>query len=164
MTSKKVCLLGSIAVGKTSLVRRFVEGAFSDQYLMTIGVRVDKKTVDVDGRSVTLILWDLAGEDTFNQVQTTYLRGAAAYIVVVDGTRPNTLDKALELQERAERTLGGVPCVFALNKCDLVDQWTLIDGRLEALRMANCAVCRTSAKHGTGVEQLFSTLAARLAT
>lgn len=159
MTTKKICLLGSIAVGKTSLVRRFVEGIFSDRYLTTIGVKIDKKQVKAGKTEVTFIIWDLAGEDEFASLQTSYLRAAAGYILVVDGTRPETLDKAIELQKKAQDVLGAAPFLLALNKADLTDEWNLPDGRLKDLRVQDWNVVETSAKSGSGVEELFTQLA-----
>jgi GTPase SAR1 family protein len=60
---KKICMLGGFSVGKTSLVKRFVASVFSEAYLTTVGVKIDKKTVHLGERAVNLILWDLAGED-----------------------------------------------------------------------------------------------------
>ena len=76
MIQKKVCVLGSFGVGKTSLVRRYVQSIFSDTYLTTVGVKVDKKTLTVDSGEVTLVLWDIAGEDDINAIRMTYVRGA----------------------------------------------------------------------------------------
>ena len=74
---KKLCMLGGFAVGKTSLVKRFVHSVFSDTYLTTVGVKIDKKTVELAGKTVNLILWDLSGEDDLASLRMTYLRGAA---------------------------------------------------------------------------------------
>jgi small GTP-binding protein len=86
MTQKKICMLGSFSVGKTSLVARYVSSVFSDKYLTTVGVKIDKKTVAVDGADVTLLLWDIYGEDDFQKLRMSYLRGASGYLLVVDGT------------------------------------------------------------------------------
>ena len=102
MIQKKLCMIGAFAVGKTSLVARFVKSIFSEKYLTTVGVKIDKKTLGVGDQEVTLIVWDLAGEDEFLQVRMSYLRGSAGYFLVADGTRRATLDKAIELQQRAE--------------------------------------------------------------
>ena len=85
---KKICMVGSFAVGKTSLVARFVRGIFSEKYLTTVGVKIDKRTVAVDDRQVNLLLWDLYGEDDFQKLKLSYLRGASGYFLVVDPTRP----------------------------------------------------------------------------
>ncbi|MGH9835660.1 MAG: Rab family GTPase, partial [Blastocatellia bacterium] len=100
MIQKKICLLGAFAVGKTSLVARFVKSIYSDQYITTVGVKVDKKTVKVDDREINLIVWDLAGEDEFQKVQMSYLSGASGYLLIADGTRLNTLETARMLRER----------------------------------------------------------------
>ena len=107
MIQKKICMLGGFAVGKTSLVSRFVSSIFSDKYLTTVGVKIDKKPVSVDGRDVTLMLWDIYGQDDFQTVQPSQLRGMAGYLLVVDGTRRATLDVARQLQ--AEGHAGGRP-------------------------------------------------------
>src|SRR4051812_29872267 len=85
MIQKKVCMIGTTAVGKTSLVARFVHSIFSDKYLTTVGVKIDKKVVAPDGTEVTLIIWDLAGDDDFQRLQTSYLRGTGGYLLVADG-------------------------------------------------------------------------------
>ena len=94
MLQKKVCVLGAFGVGKTSLIRRYVESIFSDAYLTTVGVKIDKKTLTVGTEPVTLILWDIAGEDEVTPIRMSYVRGAAGYFLVADGMRAETLDVA----------------------------------------------------------------------
>ena len=89
---KKICLIGAFAVGKTSLVRQYVYSLFSEKYLSTVGVKIDKKLLVMDGRELELIIWDLHGEDDFQSVRMSYLRGASGCIYVVDGTRRVTLE------------------------------------------------------------------------
>ena len=159
MIAKKVCMLGGFAVGKTSLVSRFVRSVFSDKYHTTVGVKVDKKSVQVDGREVTLLLWDINGQDAFQSVQRSYLRGTAAYLLVVDGTRRATLDAACDLQKTAEEVAGKVPFILALNKADLMAEWEVDDRALWKLAEQGWPVIRTSAKTGAGVEEAFERLA-----
>src|SRR5271155_1143033 len=97
---KKICMLGGFSVGKTSLVKRYVQSVFSETYLTTVGVKIDKKIVDLSGQTVNLILWDVAGEDDVSALRMSYLRGASGYVLVADGTRPATLDVALSLRDR----------------------------------------------------------------
>ena len=119
----KTCMVGSHAVGKTSLVQRFVQSVFGARYHETIGVKIDTKDVDVGGQAVTLVLWDMAGLDRVDSLTESYLRGAAGYLVVADGTRSATLATAIELQAAVERLLGPVPFACLLNKSDLDDVW-----------------------------------------
>lgn len=163
MMQKKICLLGAFGVGKTSLVRRFVSTIFSDTYLTTVGVKIDKKLLTVDGEQMALILWDIAGEDEVAAVRVSYLRGAAGYLLVVDGTRPETLDTAVSIQSRVDAEIGAVPFVALLNKADLQEDWALPAERIEALEAAGWIFRRTSAKTGIGVEESFQELAGRLA-
>ena len=162
MLQKKVCMLGGFSVGKTSLVKRYVESVFSENYLTTVGVKIDKKTVDLGHRTVNLILWDVAGEDEVSTVRMSYLRGCAGYVLVADGTRPSTLEVALSLRERVEAELGQLPFVLLLNKNDLREQWAIPDNELERLREAGWSVRSTSARTGEGVEDAFRELAVRV--
>jgi len=159
MLQKKICMLGTNAVGKTSLVRRFVESVYSDAYHTTVGVKVDKKVVQVGGQEVTLILWDLYGEDEFQKLRMSYLRGASGYLLVADGTRRVTLDRALAVDEKVKETVGTVPAILLLNKNDLVDQWEIEAEREQGLMERGWRVLRTSAKTGEGVEEAFHGLA-----
>jgi small GTP-binding protein len=162
MIQKKVCMLGATGVGKTSLVSRFVTSLFSDKYLTTIGVKVDRKTVVADGADVTLMLWDIYGEDEFQTVKESYLRGASGYLLVADGTRQLTLDTARELQTTAERVMGQVPFLLVLNKADLADGWRMDDRALWRLAESGWSVVKTSAKTGEGVEEAFLKLARKM--
>ena len=161
LDTRKVCMLGAFATGKTSLVARFVKGIYSEAYQSTIGVKIDKKPVEIDGTPVSLILWDLAGEDDFVSVQMRYLRGAAGYLLVVDGTRLDTLETALLLHRRVIDEVGDLPFVLVINKEDLRDQWTIpdVDGELLGLRERAVATYLASAKSGQRVEEAFDTLA-----
>lgn len=162
MNQRKICLLGAFSVGKTSLIRRFVESVFDERYLTTVGVKIDKKVVDQNGSKTMLMIWDLAGEDDFSALQTSYLRGAAGLIIVVDATRPNTLDTALSIQDRVQDAIGTVPSVVALNKADIEADWLLEPATLERLE-ANDNVLRTSARTGQNVEALFGRLTEAMA-
>ena len=159
MIQKKVCLLGAYGVGKTSLVSRYVHSLFSEKYMTTIGVKIDKKSVDTEKDRVELVIWDIYGQDDFQKVRMSYLRGAAGYLLVLDGTRGGTLDVALGLQESAEKTVGQVPFIVAVNKADLSGQWEISDRDLMQLTNRGWRVVKTSAKTGGAVEEAFATLA-----
>src|SRR3984957_8008415 len=99
MLKKKICMVGQFGVGKTSLVRRFVDSIFGESYLSTVGVKIDRKDVTVGSIAMRLMLWDLAGEDERTKLKMSHLRGASGYILVVDGCRAASLAKAIELQQ-----------------------------------------------------------------
>src|SRR5262245_44718548 len=155
-------MLGAFSVGKTSLVRRYVESIFSDTYLTTVGVKIDKKTLTVGAEPVTLILWDIAGEDESNQIRTSYLRGAAGYFLVADATRAETLGVASSIQARVSSEIGPIPFLLLLNKADLQESWDLSAPSVPTLEKAAAAILRTSAKTGEGVEEAFQELAKRI--
>lgn len=160
---KKICMIGGFSVGKTSLVRRYVQSIFSEAYLTTVGVKIDKKTVELTDRTVNLILWDLAGEDDIGSLRMTYLRGASGYVLVADGTRRSTLDVAISLRGRVEAEFGKLPFVLLLNKHDLTDQWAVSDADMNQLRGNGWWVRPSSARTGEGVDEAFTDLAVRAA-
>jgi small GTP-binding protein len=159
---KKIALLGAPGVGKTSLVRRFVESIFDDRYLTTIGVKVDKKTVSAAGRDVMLMIWDVAGAEESFSVPSSYVRGAAGYLLVVDGTRPETAGAGREIADQVRRDVGDLPFVLVTNKIDLVDAWRLQDADVLPLARSAAGVLRSSALTGEGVEAAFLSLAEAL--
>jgi small GTP-binding protein len=161
---KKVCMLGGFSVGKTSLVKRYVQSVFSETYLTTVGVKIDKKAVDLSGRIVNLILWDLAGEDDIASLRMSYLRGAAGYVLVADGTRPSTLEVAISLRQRVEADHGPLPFVLLLNKVDLQEQWAISEAAVADLRRDGWWVRPGSARTGEGIEDAFKHLAIRVTT
>lgn len=159
MMKKKICMVGAFAVGKTSLVQRHVYSIFSEKYHTTVGVKIDKKQMTVGDRQLDLIIWDLHGEDDFQSVRTSYLRGSAGFIFVVDGTRRSTLTTALDLRARAETVVGVQPCVVALNKYDLHEHWEITDEDMEWLAQEGIPAITTSARTGFSVERAFHVLA-----
>lgn len=162
--SKKVCLLGDFAVGKTSLVRRYVEGIFENKYLSTIGVKIDRKIIALadqgQGLQLNLILWDLAGSEKFNQARANYLRGSAGAILVCDLTRPATLDNLQEYAWDLQKLSPGAKQVLVANKCDLINEQQLSLSQLEAFASSlGAPLYQTSAKTGDAVEAAFQSLA-----
>jgi small GTP-binding protein len=162
MMQRKICLLGGFAVGKTSLVRRFVHSLYNGLYHTSIGVKVEKKMVSVDSGEMTLVLWDIYGEDELQKVRMAYLRGSSGYLLVVDGTRPETLVMAAGLHAKAQAEFGAIPFVLLLNKSDLASQWALDPRLLANLSAHSLLTVRTSALTGEGAEAAFHVLAQAL--
>ena len=171
--SKKVCLLGDFAVGKTSLVRRFVYNRFDDKYISTIGVKVSRKVVAVPASGqvveLTMMLWDMSDSEELDAVRTSYLRGAAGAVLVCDLTRPETLERLLAYAEAVQKIKPDTRFVLAANKCDLVGEYHLGeyhlgDTHLDEARIAAMAAHLgapyffTSAKTGDEIETLFRQL------
>lgn len=155
-------MLGTHGVGKTSLVRRFVHSVFSDSYLSTIGVKIDRKPVTVEGKEVVLMLWDVAGEEDLYQIPLSYIEGAAGCLIVIDGTRPQTVQSALEITERINGELAALPMVALCNKADLEDEWQLSAELLTRLEECGWPVLITSARTGENVEEAFAEIARRV--
>lgn len=155
-------MLGAFAVGKTSLVQQYVNSIFNERYQTTLGVKIDKKTVNVESQTIELILWDLAGEDEFMEVRSSYLRGSAAVILVADGTRAETLDVAIKLKHKVYNEVGEIPFILLVNKMDLMDNWTIDKVTLKQLEDDGWEIIQTSAKDSDNVEAAFQTLANQL--
>ena len=165
--SKKICLLGDFAVGKTSLVRRFVHNRFDDQYISTIGVKVSRKTVMAPANGevaeLTMMLWDLAGSQEFSTVTTSYLRGAAGAILVCDLTRADTLPNLQRYADDIWKVCGPVQLMVAANKIDIPEQHLLTADQVAAVaRTLDAPHFFTSAKVGNEVDEMFRLLGKQL--
>ncbi len=164
MTLAKVCLLGDVSVGKTSVVRRYVDRTFSEVYLSTVGVAISRKLLHVpsssgmDAEDVQLILWDLQGGINFESVSPSYLRGAHAAVVVADLTRADTLESVAEhIDHYSEINSGGI-IIVALNKSDLHSEPGELRRGSWMHRGGPVTTIVTSAKTGEGIDGLFMTL------
>ena len=160
MIQKKICTVGAYGAGKTSLVRRFVDSMFDERYHTTVGVKIDKKVVKVDAGPIMMMIWDLAGGDETEDPRLSHLRGANGYILVVDGCRKWTLERALVLRKGIREQFGELPHVLAVNKADLKDMWEIDDTSLIACDVEN--IFFTSAKTGDSVEAMFESLAIKM--
>lgn len=159
MISKKVILTGSFGVGKTSLFNQFIYSKFSDKYLTTIGVKVNKKNLTIKGKELSMLLWDIAGEVAQDKVPTSYFLGSSGIIYVFDLTRPSTyhkLDKELEYLQGIVN--GGIIRVVG-NKSDLVTEEEIAKVR-ETIPVPWDII--TSAKTGENVNDLFLQLGEEL--
>jgi small GTP-binding protein len=157
MVSKKVVITGHFGVGKTSLFNRFISNTFSEKYLTTIGVRVDKRLVQLDGQEVSLILWDLAGEVSQDKVPRSYFMGASAVVYVFDLSRPATYTRLADDLLYIQSILPDVLLRKVGNKKDLVGEDTL-----EKVRTETQPDLFTSARTGENVEELFLGIARTL--
>lgn len=156
MLSRKVILTGSFGVGKTSLFSRFIKNEFSDRYITTIGVKVDKKLVDVDGQEISILLWDIAGEVTQDKVPRSYFLGASAIIYVFDLTRPSTYKNIDADIKYLNGILPDAMVKIVGNKKDLIPEETLATLQTDLNFEPNVL---TSAKTGDNVEELFHSIA-----
>lgn len=155
---KKVCILGDFAVGKTSLIRRYVEGRFDDKYLTTVGVVVSRKLVGYADLSLHMLLWDLAGGRDFSQ--SGYLVGAAGALIVCDLTRQSTLSYYQTYADQLRHFNSEVRLVLLANKSDLTDERAIAEEQLVALaEEIGSPLLHTSAKTGENVETAFKSLA-----
>jgi len=159
---KKVCLLGDPAVGKTSLINRYVHNRFDDKYLATIGTKPSVKAMDLDGLKMDLTIWDIAGQENFQNVHNSYFRGAQGAIVVCDITRRETIENLPHWVGRFLAASPGKPIIIVSNKWDLVDGGTDTKAEqmiLEFSQHGGIEQMRSSAKDGSNVEAMFLRIA-----
>ncbi len=159
MISKKVILCGSFGVGKTSLFNRFINNQFDDRYLTTIGVKVNKKSIEVEGNEVSLLLWDVAGEVSMEKVPTSYFLGASGVIYVFDLTRPMTFMNIASDLEYLRKMLPNAVIKLVGNKIDLL-QPPQVEEIKQQLTVEWDIL--TSAKTGENVIELFTSLATQI--
>ena len=161
---KKICLLGDFAVGKTSLVQRFVEGRFDDKYLSTVGVKISRKTLKRSYGEMNMLVWDLAGSNGFESSSSTYMQGATGALIVCDLTRRDTLT-ACENYARQIRIMNpGIQLVFVGNKVDMTkEREVFVPDLLATLSVfGERTFFLTSAKTGEKVEDAFNHLAEKI--
>jgi len=159
---KKVCLIGDFSVGKTSLVQSYVNQAFSEKYLTTIGVKIDTKMIELGDDELKLVLWDVAGRDSLSSINTSYLIGAAGIILVIDGTRKETILGAESLLNSVLENTKKIPHIVFVNKNDLKNEWEFDEDDAKNFESLGWNVFVTSAKTGEGVEEAFIELAKEL--
>jgi small GTP-binding protein len=167
----KLVMIGDFAVGKTSLVKRYVYDIFDDTYLTTIGVKVLRKdiTASLDGgeQPVSFLIWDIGGEERFNSVSQQYLKGASAALIVADMTRQNTIDNIANHYDMFRQHNPGSIAAIALNKIDLISRNGHETDTIDTIRRT-CGnngivdILATSAKHGTNVDAMFGIVAEKL--
>lgn len=165
MRTAKVCIVGDFAVGKTSTIARSVHNEFSEKYLTTVGIKIDTKLVTPRDAAapLKLVIWDIAGAERFGELEYGYLRGAAGYLLVADGTRAHTLDAALAIERGIAERHGELPHVLLLNKRDRDDLWELAEERVSEIEDRGRAVFYTSAKTGENVERAIAALVETMA-
>jgi small GTP-binding protein len=154
---RKVCLLGDGGVGKTSLVRRYVEDVFSDSYIISFGTKVSKKVIDLGEVELTLMIWDILGQKSDDALHAAYYRGANGALLVGDQTRPETMGHLVKWKDDFLKINPGALIVAAANKSDL--ESSMSASEIQELVLAlGTGFLHTSAKTGDGVEGLFLTL------
>ena len=154
--SKKILLLGDFGVGKTSLIRRYVENTFSDDYLTTIGVKISRKNVGIESEKieVQMLIWDIEGKTETNTMPKAYRLGAAAAIIVADLTRMKTLDSIQHHLEEFRAVNPERPVLVALNKSDIANLPPERQDMIASL-IGVSEIEITSAKSGLNVNRLF---------
>ncbi len=157
----KLCLLGDGAVGKTSLVRRYVFDVFDDKYLMSFGTKVTKKSMKIGEVDLDLMIWDILGQKSQEALHAAYYRGAAGALAVCDFTRPETLKNLKTWIGSFRSVVGEMPIVVLANKSDLEKKYSFSEAEAFGSSIG-CPVIETSAKTGLNVEKAFLEIGTKL--
>jgi len=159
----KLTIVGDEAVGKTSLVRRFVENAFDTDYKPTLGVNISTKTVQFPDTEteVHFSIHDMAGQEQFARVRKAYFRGTSACFIVFDVTNPNSLQTVKSWYKQIREFAGTSTAIILIgNKVDLFEERVVTSDMVhELIRELKCPYIETSAKTGENVETAFSLVA-----
>ncbi len=156
----KICLVGDSAVGKTSLIRRYVMDIFDDKYISTLGAKVSKKRVIIKkgDKNIDLILsiWDILGQQEFKSIHNMAFKGSRGALLVCDITRKDTLTNITTWKNRVEEIVGNIPMVLLANKSDLTSEYEFTEDELKSLsEQLNLDFYLTSAKFGDNVIKTF---------
>ena len=168
--SQKVCLVGDFGVGKTSLIRQFVDRQFSDQYLSTVGVKISRKLVSIPDatqeiQQLQLIVWDIEGSTRFKAIAPTYLQGAKGAVIIADVTRESSIQNLEDHVQLFRSVCPKSSLIMALNKIDLMEDnerdeiFQEISTKFSSLKIP---VYATSAKTGENVDKIFQSLATQM--
>jgi small GTP-binding protein len=162
---KKVCLLGDPAVGKTSLIRKYVYNQFSEVYISTIGTEISKKEVLVDIRDnsnesiqyeISLAIWDIIGQKEYRSLISRFYKNANGALVIFDLSREETVENLKNWITSLFGAIGKVPIIFVGNKYDLMDKDSFnSDTLLDISGRYGAPWITTSAKSGINVELAF---------
>lgn len=152
MIRKKILLIGDFNVGKTSLIRRYVDNTIDDKYLTTIGVKISKKLVTIEQNECELLIWDVEGATAVKKIPTAYMKGASGAIFVGDVTRPETIESIDEHIQSFSAINTNSHYLIAYNKSDI-----LTPLEQEEYPLNDHSVL-TSAKEDLNVDKMFKEL------
>lgn len=180
MIQIKICLLGARGAGKRTILSKFDQTPSAGNYRAAISVQIATKTIQVGEQSIKMVVWDVTDHEDFEQVAIEYLRGMSGYLLIADGTRPATLERARQIYEQiysleqappsepnasvpyVQFPFRKIPFVLLLNKSDLIEEWKFKDSDLERLVSKGWPVLKSSAKENSGVEEAFLSIAQKI--
>jgi len=159
-----VIIIGDYGVGKSTLISKFVENRFRDQYIPTLGVQISRKSLDINDSHIDLMIWDIAGQDQFLNVRKRFYQESEGYLIVFDTTRKSSLDHIGRWYQEVLKYTGttNTPFIIVANKIDLKDDIVVDDDEIISTLIENemnvKMIIKTSAKDGTNVDDAFKTL------
>ena len=160
----KVSIIGDYAVGKTSLIKRYMTNSFDEGYKATLGAAISTFKTVVNDSTISLQVWDLAGQTSFRRVRVQYLFGTDFAIVVFDLTRKDTLDCVKDWVKDVRQGAPDVLLYLVGNKVDLQNDRAVKPATAEKIQknLKMLGYMETSAKDGSNVQELFQTISSHL--
>ena len=165
MFNYKIVLLGDFGTGKSSLIKRYVDNSFSEEYLSTIGVSISNIAIDTSINNLVYssntMIWDIEGKTDFKPILSHYLNGAKGFIIVADLTRRNTINLIVEHLTLCVKTAPNLPICIALNKSDFEhEEIDLVSFKEHYPNII--LITKPSAKDDSNIEELFKTLSEKI--
>lgn len=160
--TKKICMLGDFAVGKTSMIRRFIHDEFDDRYITTLGTKISKKDLQIQNIDLTFQIWDIIGNVKYNKIQAQYYKGSDGAFIIFDVTRWDTFENVANWADMFLKVSPKAKLIMIANKVDLEPTFDFEENMTGLAEMYGANCYTTSAKTGANVEEAFRTLAGRV--
>ncbi len=155
--------MGDYGVGKSTSIHRFVENKFRADYVPTLGVQVTKKTIEISGDTVDLLIWDLAGQDRYATVRQRFYSNTEGILMLYDLTRMSSLQNIKKWHIEVFKFIKQIPIILIGNKMDLIEKKEVknddVKRFLEENNINVTFKMKTSAKDGVNTEKAFIFLA-----
>ena len=162
----KIVIVGDYGVGKTSLINQYVTQKFKESYIPTLGVQFTKKILKKSDNDVELVIWDIAGQDSFSKIRQRFYDHTQGFIIVYDLTRKSSLENIKNWYDDGMAHTGKLPCLLLGNKSDLTENRVIneedVTEIIEKHEMNFNNLFETSAKTGENVEEIFELLAGHI--
>ncbi len=157
----KIILYGNAAVGKTSIVNRYVNNKFEEDYISTLGYNVLEKIIEMGNNRISFLIFDIGGQEQFTELRKQYSKGANAALIMYDITNRDSFENVRNWYNDLMEFTDGARFILIGNKVDLVDQRvvTIQEGEDLSLELFADGFFETSAKENIGIDHAFLTFA-----
>ncbi|MBY9004270.1 MAG: GTP-binding protein [Candidatus Lokiarchaeota archaeon] len=166
----KITIIGNGGVGKTTLIKKYTQGEFQEEYISTIGAQFSIFEYKINGDDIKLFLWDLAGQEDFQVFRSSFYKDSKAAIIVYSLERNDmgveSLKNVMKWYDEMRQQCEDIPIIVFANKTDLVEDTEIDESSYKELSAKEnyLGVYKTSAKTGNGVSDAFKAIIEKLYT